>query len=141
MLVNISYRDRDLKEKMEKEVGKPFNLRERIRLKGIGSPRLSITSCCLDIHNLLVLDQNLNTCNIELRPRGIVIRFRSLLETYALVIPFYKLSLYKGKSDEYAIYRDHYFIRIAARRPDTHRFMSKVLHLKNEQRPGYIDDI
>lgn len=141
MLVNISYNDRDLTDRIHEEVGKPFNLRERIRHKGIGSPKLFITSSSLDIHNLLVLDQNINTCNIELRPRGIIVRFRSILETFALVIPYYKLSLYKGKSEEYSIYKDHNFIKIAAKKPDIHKFMSKILKLKNDQRHTFIDDL
>lgn len=141
MLVNISYKDRELTDRIHEEVGKPFNLRERIRQKGIGSPKLLITSSSMDIHNLLVLDQNINTCNIELRPRGIIVRFRSILETFALIIPYYKLSLYKGKSEEYSIYKDHNFIRIAAKKPDIHKFMSKILKLKNDQRHTFIDDL
>ncbi|WP_224489108.1 hypothetical protein [Robertkochia flava] len=141
MLVNISYKDREVSEKVNTEVGKAYNLRERFRLRGIGSPKLFITSCSLDIHNLLVLDQNINTCNIEIRPRGIIVRFRSLLETFALVIPYYKLSLYKGASQEYSIYKDHYFLKIAAKTPEVHKFMSKILDLKHEQRHYFIDDL
>ena len=141
MLVNISYNDRELTDRIHEEVGKPFNLRERLKHKGIGSPKLFITSSSMDIHNLLVLDQNINTCNIELRPRGIIVRFRSILETFALVIPYYKLSLYKGKSEEYSIYKDHNFIKIAAKKPDIHKFMSKILKLKNDQRHTFIDDL
>ena len=65
--------------------------------------KLIINSASIDIHNLLILDQNINTCNIELRPKGIIVRFRSLLETYGLIIPYYKLKIYKGKSQEYSI--------------------------------------
>ena len=66
---------------------KTFSLKERWAKGGIGSSKLVIGQSSMDIHNLLVLDNNRNTCNIELRPKGIILRFRSLLETYALVIP------------------------------------------------------
>ncbi|MBL7472768.1 hypothetical protein [Robertkochia sediminum] len=141
MLVNVSYKDRKLTERINETVGKPFNLRERWKHKGIGSPKLQITSCSMDIHNLLVLDQNLNTCNIELRPRGIILRFRSILETFALIIPYYKLSVYKGKSEEYSLYKDHHFIKVAAKKPEVHNFISKMLRIKDEQRFDHVDDL
>ena len=67
--------------------------------------------------------------------QGIIVGFRSLLESYALVIPYYKLSLYKGKAEEYSIYRDNYFIKIRARSKDsaTHKFVKKVMSYKAEQ--------
>ena len=96
MLVNISYNEPKIKRTIEEEVGRAFGLRDRWAMGGIGSGKLFITSTSIDIHNLLVLDQNINQCNIELRPKGIIVHFRSLLETYGLVIPYYKLKIYKG---------------------------------------------
>ena len=92
---------------------------------------MNITQASIDIHNLLVLDQNRNTCNIELRPKGIIVRFRSLLETYALVIPYYKLNIYKGKADEYSVYKDQYFIKVQLTTA-VHRFIQKVQQLRIE---------
>lgn len=141
MLLNISYNRPDIREKINAEVGRPFTLRERFRLKGTGSPKLHITSTSLEIHNLLVLDNNMNTCNIELRPKGLIIMFRSLLETFALVIPFYKLHLYKGKAREYSLYRDHYFIKVKAGDPSVHKFMMKILNYKAENAPTQVEDL
>ncbi|UOB16443.1 hypothetical protein [Abyssalbus ytuae] len=141
MLVNVSYKNKDLYKKIDNEIGKSFSLRERIRMGGIGSPKLFITACSLQIHNLLILDNNLDVCNIELRPRGIIVRFRSLLETYALVIPFYKLSLYKTSAQEYTVYRDSYFVRIAAKTKEIHNFMKKIMDRKNDVSPTYIEDL
>ena len=103
MLLNVSYNESEVKKKIEATVGKPFPLKERWSMSGVGSPKLLISSTSTDIYNLLILDNNLNTCNIELRPNGIILRFRSLLETYALIVPYYKLNLYKGKAEEYSI--------------------------------------
>jgi len=141
MLLNISYNRPDLREKINTEVGQPFTLLERLKLKGTGSPKLHITSTSIEIHNLLVLDNNMNTCNIEMRPKGIIIMFRSLLETFALVIPFYKLHLYKGKAREYSFYRDQYFIKVKAEDPSVHKFMMKILNYKAENAPTQIEDI
>ncbi|MEP6262394.1 MAG: hypothetical protein ABJ092_12495 [Gillisia sp.] len=141
MLLNISYNQPEIREKINAEVGKPFTLFERFKLKGTGSPKLHITSTSLDIHNLLVLDNNMNTCNIEMRPKGIIIMFRSLLETFALVIPYYKLHLYKGKAREYSFYRDHYFIKVKAGDPSVHNFMKKVLDYKAGNAPTQVEDL
>jgi len=140
MLLNVSYNEPKVKEKIETAVGKPFSLRERWAKGGIGSSKLVITQTSIDIHNLLVLDNNRNTCNIELRPKGIILRFRSLLETYALVIPYYKLTLYKGKAKEYSIYKDKQFVKVAADTKTTFKFFSKLSAEKaTNQLPGIED--
>ena len=143
MLLNVSYNEPDIKEKVETEVGKPFSLRERWAKGGIGSSKLIITQTSIDIHNLLILDNNRNTCNIELRPKGNhPKRFRSLLETYALVIPYYKLTLYKGKAQEYSIYKDKQFIKVQADTKATFKLFLKTQHSRkpiNQPPPSFED--
>tara|TARA_B100001059_G_scaffold116858_1_gene117131 strand:+ start:334 stop:741 length:408 start_codon:yes stop_codon:yes gene_type:complete len=131
MLLNLSYNDQSLKEKINLSVGSPFSLLERFKKKGVGSPRLIISESSINIHNLLILDKNINFCNIEMRPKGIIIRFRSLLETYGLVVPFYKLKLYKGKANQYSIYNDSTFIKIEVKKIDDHAFFKKLSTEKN----------
>ena len=140
MLLNVSYNEPEVKEKIETAVGKPFSLKERWAKGGIGSSKLLITQTSIDIHNLLILDNNRNTCNIELRPKGIILRFRSLLETYALIIPYYKLTLYKGKAKEYSIYKDKQFVKVLADTKATFKFFSKLSKEKiDNQLPGIED--
>ena len=141
MLLNVSYNEQDIKEKIETAVGKPFSLRERWAKGGIGSSKLVITQTSIDIHNLLILDNNRNTCNIELRPRGVILRFRSLLETYALVIPYYKLTLYKGKAQEYSIYKDKQFIKVEADTKETFKFFSKLSAEKANNKLPDVEDL
>ena len=57
------------------DIGKPFSLQNRWKMGGIGSGKLVIKSSSLEIHNLLILDNNINTCNIEIRPMGVIVRF------------------------------------------------------------------
>ena len=140
MLLNVSYNEPKVNEKIEISVGKPFSLKERWAKGGIGSSKLVISQSSVDIHNLLVLDNNLNTCSIELRPKGIILRFRSLLETYALVIPYYKLTLYKGKAQEYSIYIDKQFVKVVADTKASFKFFSKISAEKAaNQLPGIED--
>jgi hypothetical protein len=141
MLLNISYNDPTQRRSIDQEVGKIFSLQKRWSLGGIGSKKLIINSASIDIHNLLILDQNINTCNIELRPKGIILRFRSLLETYGLVIPYYKLKIYKGKSQEYSVYLDQYFVKIRADSSGIHKFFKKINTQKVLNTPLNLEDI
>jgi len=141
MLVNVSYNNRELTKKIDNEVGKPFTLKERWAMNGIGSPKLFITETSMEIRNLLLLDNNLKCCNVEMRPKGIIVRFRSLLETYALVIPYYKLSIYKGDLAIYSIFRDHYFIKVKSDTKAIQKFFKKILNFKADNLPTYIEDL
>ncbi|MGB5386349.1 MAG: hypothetical protein WBN20_06150 [Eudoraea sp.] len=141
MLVNVSYNNRDLTSKIDSEVGKPFKLKERWAMNGIGSPKLFITETSIEIGNLLLLDNNLNSCNVEMRPKGIIVRFRSLLETYALVIPYYKLTIYKGDLAIYSIFRDHYFIKVKSDTKAIQKFFKKILDFKADNLPTSIEDL
>ncbi|VXB78741.1 hypothetical protein [Maribacter litoralis] len=141
MLVNVSYNNKSVSKKIDAEVGKPFTLKERWALGGIGSPKLIITETSIDIRNLLILDNNRNTCNIEMRPKGIIVGFRSLLESYALVIPYYKLSIYKGQASVYSIYKDQYFIKVESDTKAVQKFLKKIMDYKADNAPTSIEDL
>ena len=111
MVKNLSYNSKKTKTLLFEMVGRPLSLIERFKLRGIGSNKLVITDASKEIVDLLRLDNNINYCNIEIRKNGIIIRFRSLLETYGLIIPFYKLVIYKGDSKIYSFYKDNHYIK------------------------------
>ncbi|MEB8329958.1 hypothetical protein OO009_11380 [Flavobacteriaceae bacterium KMM 6897] len=141
MLVNVSYNNKETTRKVDAEVGKPFTLKERFALNGIGSPKLFITQSSMGIRDLLILDNNLDSCNIEMRPKGIIVRFRSILETFALVIPYYKLSIYKGDFAVYSIYKDHYFIKVRSDTKAIQKYFRKILDYKADNAPTSIEDL
>ena len=141
MLLNISYNDPRQKKEIDNIVGKPFSLQNRWKMGGIGSGKLVINSSSIEIHNLLILDNNINTCNIEIRPKGVIVHFRSLLETYGLIIPYFKLKLYKGKSKIYSIYKDQYYIKVRAEKPSIHEFFKKISNQKVLNTPQNLEDL
>jgi len=141
MLLNLSYTNSEITRKVDSEVGKPFKLKERWAMGGIGSPKLFITETSIEIRNLLILDNNIDCCNIEMRPKGIIVRFRSLLETFALVIPFYKLTIYKGDFAIYTIHRDNHFIKVKSDTKAIQKFFRKILDYKIENAPTSIADL
>ncbi len=141
MLLNVSYKNPGITKKIDAQVGEPFTLGKRWAMDGIGSPKLFITKTSLEISNLLILDNNVDSCNIELRPKGIIVRFRSLLETFALVIPYYKLAIYKGDLAHYAIYRDHHFIKVLSDTKAVQKFFKKMLDQKAKNSPLNLEDL
>jgi len=142
MLVNTSYNEKKIIQAIDDLVGKPFGLVDNIKLNGIGSPRLDIIKTSPEIAELLSYDNNRNFCNIELRPKGIIIRFRSLLETFSLVIPFYKLVVFKP-ANSFTFHMDHHFISIDAppKNKSVNGFIEKLNQFKADNSSSYIDDL
>lgn len=111
MLYNISHKDPKIEREINKLVGKPFSLIDNIKKGGIGSPKLFITRCSQEIYNLLHVNNTVKFCNIELRPKGIIIGFQPRLNIYALVIPYYKLVVFKP-GDSITFHIDHHYISV-----------------------------
>ena len=130
MIKNLSYNSKKNKKLLLEIVGRPLSFMERLKLRGIGSNKLVITDASKEIVHLLRLDNNINYCNIEIRTNGIIIRFRSLLETFGLIIPYYKLVIYKGESNIYSFYKDKYYIKFMADNKKTSLFVKKIVGLK-----------
>ena len=98
MLRNISYMRPSLKKEIESLVGHSFSLAKRWKMKSVGSPRLLMHEASAEIQKLMDKNADLNYCNVELRTLGIVLRFQSRLETYGLIIPYYRLAFYQNGS-------------------------------------------
>ena len=141
MLLNVSYNDKKITKKIDDAVGKPIPIKERFAMGGIGSPKLFVTEASIDIYNLLILDNSTNTCNVEIRPNGIIVRFRARLETYGLIIPYYKLNVYKGDIGIYSIYMDHYFIKVKSDTKAIQRFFRKLMDHRADNLPTNLEDL
>ena len=137
MLKNISYNDSKVFDEINNYVGKPYTIFQRLRIGGIGSSKLIINKADSKISNLLNLDNNINKCNIEIRPKGIIIRFRSLLETYGLIIPYYKLVVFKVSENEYTFNVDSKFVKIKIKSEKDHTFIRKIMEEKARYTKNY----
>lgn len=87
MLVNVSHSDPRLKKEIDNLVGQSFGFFKALKMGGTGSQRLLVTNSSEAIKALFKLDQYPDNCNIEIRPKGIIIHFRSRLEMLNWVIP------------------------------------------------------
>lgn len=142
MLLNISRDFSEKREEINELVGKPFTLEERQKLEGITLNNLIITAASIEIYNLLVLNEGQSHCNLEIRPKGVLMSFRAAGETYSLVIPFYKLKIYKGRAEEYSFYKDNNFIKVRAgtEQAEVHSFIKKLRHYKADKALPRIED-
>jgi len=143
MLINFSSNNIESQRNINNVLGPSFTLIERFKMLGVNSPKMEIIKASVNINNLLILDQNINICDIELRPKGILITFQKRLDIYALAIPYYKLSIYKGDLNAYTFFKDQYFIKILATDRDEkiHSFISKILSEKEKNRPTQLEDL
>lgn len=127
MLFNISYNDPKITKKINEMVGKPYSLIENLKKRGIGSPKLFITRCSVAIYDLLYVNESVKFCNIELRPNGIIIGFQSRLDVYALVIPYYKLVVFKpGNSVTFHVDQHYISIDCSKNSKKTYKFIEKM---------------
>jgi hypothetical protein len=136
MLFNISNKNLKTEKQINDLVGKPFSLIENIKKGGIGSPKLFITRCSAAIYDLLHVNESVKFCNIEIRPKGIIIGFQSRLEVYVLVIPFYKLVIFKpGNTITFHI--DHHYISIDSSKNSkgVTKFIAKIEKEKETNTP------
>lgn len=130
MVLNTSHSDREVDHQISTLVGEAFSILKRFEMRGIGSPKLEILQASTDLHTLLAVNQDRLRCSIELRPNGILIHFKSRLDTYALPIPYHKLSIYKGEAATYSVFMDQHKIKFSAKDSKVKAFITKVLNEK-----------
>ena len=137
MLYNTSYKDPKIEREINELVGKPFSIFDNFKKGGIGSPKLFITRCSQEIYGLLHVNESVKFCNIELRPNGIIIGFQSRLDVYALVIPYYKLVLFKpGNTVTFHIDQHYISVDCSKNSKGVQKFINK-LELEKEKNTYY----
>src|SRR5210317_447313 len=95
MLLNTTYKNEEHKLIMQDLVGKSFSLKKKLMLRGVGSGRMIIDEASPKLEMTLINGPDLNYANIELRPKGILIRITRRLDNFTWVIPYYHLHIYK----------------------------------------------
>lgn len=122
MLLRVSYSDSEITRKINPTLGKPFSLSQRIKMWGNGSPKLIVHDASDAISELLNRDNNRNICNIELRPSGIIVGFRSNLESY------YRNLVFSTTTHTYVVASKNDFMEISrkANAYSIHLFMKKL---------------
>ncbi len=72
-------------------VGKAFSIFKIIQVGTIGSHRMIVQEYSEDFTKYLNRSTDLNYCNIELRPLGIIVHLAKDRSRFSWVIPYYRL--------------------------------------------------
>ena len=125
MIYDVTYTDKNTIRKINAAVGPSFPFLDRIRLGGIGSPRMKIEEISEDYKKYMKADHYESKANIELRPQGILVHFRHKLESYAWVMPYVHLKI--TYDDKLLLESEGKFIRFSSGLKDT--FIRKMMEM------------
>ncbi len=134
MILETTYNYKEIREEISDAVGKPIPFFKRLRMGGNGSQRLVIVEAFEELEHLISVDNKSKFCNIEIREKGIIVHFRSRLESYAWVVPFYLLSIFKS-DNSFSIFSGVEFVRLKAAHNSVlnQKFIKKILDCKAER--------
>ena len=134
-LYNISYSDKETDKLINDEMGKPYSLIKKIKLKGIGSRRMIIEHFSDDMKHLTLKVSGIQYANIELRPKGLIIHINQGIYTYAWTVPFFRLNIYNG--DYFTVHGNGNFIQFNKEKSwkENRTFLQKIMHLKSIYNP------
>ena len=131
MVFNITYHSHKTDHQIAQLVGKPYSVLDRLKMGGVGSPRMIINMASEDIAELFGDSPGFKFCNIELRNNGIIVGFQSNMRIFAWAIPYYKLTIYHNKG-LISIYsgESHLKIKPFFNKDIDLKFVAKLLELK-----------
>jgi hypothetical protein len=95
LVLDTTYYNKEHKLLFNNLVGKPYNLFESIKRRGVGSKRMIVDKVSPNLNSILNTVSDLNYANIEMRKKGILIHITKGLRNFTWAIPFYHLVLYK----------------------------------------------
>lgn len=95
MIINTTHHNPDHEQIIADLIGRPFSLVQKLKMKGIGSKRMIIDEVSPNMQSMMNKVSDLNYANIELRPKGILVRIIQGLKNFAWIIPYYQLVMYK----------------------------------------------
>ena len=130
MILNTTYTNKDNDATINQMVGKPFGIWDKLKMKGTGSGRMIITDVSPKLERALLNGPDINYANIELRPKGILVRITRRLDNFTWIIPYYQLYTYltNGLSihgqGEFLHFRNDRFLK------SNKDFIKKMLNLK-----------
>ncbi len=130
MLLDSTVLSKSQKLEIDSLVGSSYSIWDSLRLKGIGSSKLNIEAYSEKFKPFLEQNNSLNYCNIELRPKGIIVHINKRASRFSWVMPYYALSIFS--SEHLGIHSNGQFLKI--KHDDLYTksvsFIQKVMSLK-----------
>lgn len=130
MILNTTYTNKDNDSLIDNLVGNSYGFLKRLQMRGIGSGRMIIEKVSPKLERALLNGPDLNYANIELRPKGILVRITRRLDNFTWIIPYYQLYTYRSKGfsihgqGEFLKFRNDRFLK------NNKEFIKKMINLK-----------
>lgn len=130
MLLKTTYTNKDHEATINELVGPPYGFLKKLKMNGIGSGRMIIDEVSPKLERALWNGQDLNYANIELRPKGILVRITRRLDNFTWIIPYYQLYTYLSNGlsihgqGEFLHFKNDRFLKT------NKDFIKKMLNLK-----------
>lgn len=133
MLFQTSYSSKETEQAITNLVGKPIGFIKNIKMGGIGSQRLLVNEANEEIQKLLKKQNTPPHTNIELRPKGILLRFRVKLDNWSLALSYSKLDIIQN-ANHLLLVVDEWELQLTPSHNDVldPKFVQKLLKLKSE---------
>lgn len=133
MVFNITYPSKALSQKIADIVGPAYTMFQRFKMKGIGTSKMQLFEISPDMEAFVNIESEARYCYLELRPKGMIVGFQSMMRTYVWAIPFRYLKIYNN-SGLLSIYDNQSFMKM---KPPFNGsvdkgFIKKVLEFKAE---------
>ena len=130
MILNTTYTNKDNDATIDNLVGSPYSFLKKLRMKGIGSGRMIIDKVSPKLQRALLNGPDINYANIELRPKGILVRITRRLDNFTWIIPYYQLYTYM--TNGFSIHGQGEFLHFKNDRflKNNKEFIKKMLNLK-----------
>lgn len=130
MILETTYTDKSNDQIINDLVGKPYSFFQIFKMKGVGSKRMVIEDSSPNFKPFLNKVADTSYANLELRPKGILIRINKGLQNFTWIIPFYHLVIYKTNGS--SIHAQGKFIHFRNNQTfkENRGFFNKLLDLK-----------
>ena len=132
MIIDTTVMSKALKSKINELVGKPFSVLKIMKIGAIGSHRMIVDNYSLEFNDFLTRSSDLNYCNMELRPKGVIVHLSKDRTRFSWIIPYYRLSIFESK--QFSIHAEGQYLRINRdkRWKMNTKFLAKMLILKQK---------
>ncbi len=132
MIVEVTHQDKQTIKQIDAFIGKPFGFLTALKMGGIGSKRMTIQSVSSQLEHTQNSTPEIKYCNIELRPKGIIVRINKGLKDFAWVILYPHLSIFKSKTYNIHAQGVHMHLNLDRYYQENISFLKKLLRKKTE---------
>lgn len=133
MILDTTYMPDDKVALINEKVGESYSLMQRIKMRGAGSHHMVIEQYSPNFHSILTRNNSTNYCSIELRPNGIIVHIHKRLNSYAWLVPYHLMSIYKSKTFSIHAAGEFLKLRLDKNFDVNKKLLDRMLERKNEQ--------